>query len=104
NPEEIAVQGRYVYIVGQSPARLFIIDVTDPVHPTFVNGAQGLSLVTGSPTAMYVQGRYVYIGSSTGAGSKIEVYDVGNPASPVFLSSVTTGVSVRTLQGQGTYL
>jgi cytoskeletal protein CcmA (bactofilin family) len=62
------------------------------------SGSTGLA----APYTVFVQGRYAYIADN--AGSKLAIFDVSNPSSPVSVGSATAGLSgVRSVSVAGRY-
>ena len=93
----IYVQGRYAYVTSQGSGQLQVYDVSNPALPTLV-GTGSVSI----PLGLYVQGKYAYVVQQ---GSGLLVFDVSNPASPVQVGSLTSGLAAVTyaIYVQGIY-
>jgi hypothetical protein len=86
----LAIAGNYVYLAGTwGPARLEIIDVSDPVNPRRVGGCD----TSANARAVAVAGRYAYVVSSSDG---LRVIDISDPANPRRLggNSAFTGWNV----------
>ena len=68
NVNDISIQGRYAYSPG-SGSNIQVEDISSPTSPQLV----GTIPVTGTPYAVYVQGRYLYVNTST----RLQVFDLG---------------------------
>ena len=97
------IQGNYAYIlgdngnqgVGSSAAQFYVVDITNPasmavVSATSVTGSIGSGQSGSGQSGIRVQGKYVYLESSTGTASTnlLQIYDVSNPSAPAFVGSV----------------
>ncbi len=73
------VSGRYAYVTNSTnPGNLAIFDISNPLSPVLVGN---LTTNMNFPVAVYVQGRYAYVGNAN--GDEINVVDVSNPANPI---------------------
>jgi len=97
------IQGNYAYIlgdngnqgVGSSAAQFYVVDITNPasmavVSATSIIGSIGSGQSGTGQSGIRVQGKYVYLESSTGTASTnlLQIYDVSNPSAPAFVGSV----------------
>ncbi|MBI4136346.1 MAG: hypothetical protein HY481_02265 [Candidatus Vogelbacteria bacterium] len=85
SPTDVAVSGRYAYVVDDSLDTLKIIDVSNIANPVQA-GSLSISGLASTPRVK-VQGRYAYV-SDTG-NTSIFIVDVSNPQTPVLLSTIT---------------
>jgi hypothetical protein len=77
--------GRYLYSGMLTGSATFdVYDIQDPYLPRRVNSVSGLP---GTPRTMHALGELLYVGHDTGIMS---IYNIANPSSPVFLSTVST--------------
>jgi hypothetical protein len=86
-----------VTVEGANQVKIF--DISNPtVTPVLVS-----TISTGAaPTAVTLQDRYLYVGTYT--ASKVEVYDVSNPAAPSSVGSVSTNTGPVGIAVQGRYV
>jgi hypothetical protein len=97
------IQGNYAYIlgdngnqgVGSSAAQFYVVNITNPasmavVSATSVTGSIGSGQSGSGQSGIRVQGKYVYLESSTGTASTnlLQIYDVSDPSAPAFVGSV----------------
>ena len=104
----VFAQDQYVYVVSKQDSTLQIFDVSNPRAPASV-----ATVPTGySPEHIFVRGSYAYVGS-TGAysiggqqfgGPVLQIFDVGNPRSPVLATTLPSVFGGTGLDAQGTYL
>lgn len=82
-PRAVFGAGRYLYVADGSYG-LVILDATSPISKIV-----GMSYyVHGSfPDAVYVLGRYAYLGSEAG----MRIFDVANPATPLLVGEIAGG-------------
>jgi hypothetical protein len=83
NPQELYVQGRYVYVVSPGNQEMIIYDISNPSNPSYVG--ETLYGSVAAATSVYVQGRYAYVTDEY--YNDIAAYDVSNPANPTFVNS-----------------
>ena len=86
----------YAYLIDWH--NLYIIDVTNPSAPTLA-GSYIFQNVNAS--AIFVSGNYAYI--TSGYYSTLGIYDVSNPASPAFVSSIHTTDAAKNVYVNGNY-
>jgi hypothetical protein len=88
-PENFVIHGNFVYLVGSSPNRLYVLDITDPANPQSVTTTQ----IGSAGVDLKVRGNFLYILSS----GNIMSYDISNPRSPRFRgsASINLGGAVR---------
>jgi hypothetical protein len=98
-PQAIAVQGRYVYVLGGGTNSLYILDAK---NPTSMLSAGSTSVGTGvAPQDLFIQGHYLYlVGSGT---SVMQVYDITTPTTAFTVGSVSTNSGPWSLYIQGRY-
>jgi hypothetical protein len=84
SPSEPVLQGRWLLFA--QGGTLYTFDLGDPDNPIEANAVFEPRVIT----ALGVYGSVAYLGTQTNAGeSGIEVWDVGNPVSPVLMSELT---------------
>jgi len=81
-PNALAVSGTHVY-VGDNDNGVVVLDASDPLHPSFVTAN---SDVTAFDT-MAVFGNQLQVFGNGFIGRNVSVFDVSNPAAPVFAGS-----------------
>jgi hypothetical protein len=84
DPQGIYVVGRYAYVTDNNTDTLQIYDVS-----TSTPGLVGSVSTGDGPAQVYVSGKYAYVSVYT--ANTFNIIDISNPASPVQLSSVSTG-------------
>ena len=67
------IQGRYLYAYSTSIHGINIFDISNPTSPYAVSSFS-------SSASFFVQGKYLYTGTSNGG---LTTYDISNPANPV---------------------
>jgi hypothetical protein len=92
------IQGNYAYILGDngdqgsgsSAAQFYVVDITHPASMAVVSATSITGFINYGQSGIRVQGKYVYIVSSTGTSSTnlLQIYDVSNPYAPAFAGSV----------------
>lgn len=80
-----AVEGQYLYTVGQSymrtvPSLLQVFDISDPSAP---NNVARMELAC--PNEVVMNGGYAFVGDAT----TLKILDIGNPGSPSLVSTIT---------------
>ena len=97
---EVAVQGNLACVSALSGA-VTLVNITDPTDPKAVGGING----NWSARDMQVLGNYLYIASSSfPAPSALLIYDIADPANPIFVGSLSTGSdSPRHVEVSGSY-
>jgi len=102
----VKVSGKYAFVTNGTNSQLYIINISNPSSPT-LTATVGASTTLGTLNqlnAVAVQGRYMYIGASTGGNNYVMAYDITNPASPQYIANVSEAQGVDSLAIQGTYL
>ncbi len=106
---DASISGNYAYVaIGEGEGgSVNIVDISNPVEVSdFREGApSGIYVVGVYPTSSGVtsvtaNGTMMYVGHD----SEVDVVDVSNPASPVFLSTISTGALVNDLAVDDSYL
>jgi hypothetical protein len=92
------IQGNYAYILGDngnqgsgsSAAQFYVVDITNPASMTVVSTTPITGYEFYGQSGIRVQGKYVYLESSTGTASTnlLQIYDVSNPSAPALVGSV----------------
>jgi hypothetical protein len=92
------IQGNYAYILGDkrnqgsgsSAAQFYVVDITHPASMAVVSATSITGVVYYGQSGIRVQGKYVYLESSTGMASTnlLQIYDISNPSAPAFAGSV----------------
>jgi hypothetical protein len=94
------IQGNYAYVlgdtgdffqgVGGSAAQFYVVDITNPASMAVVSTTPITGYEADGQSGIRVQGKYVYLESSTGTASTnlLQIYDVSNPSAPAFAGSV----------------
>ncbi len=75
----------YIYLTENGSNNVLVIDVSDPANPQLVNTI----LTGGQPGFIAVKGNYGYMSNSSG----LQIYDVSNPAAPVWLATSALAAS-----------
>jgi hypothetical protein len=95
-PVDVAVSGRYAYVVDQSwPGRLAVVDVSNPANPKVVTMLESTAL-TGA-YRIRVRGDFAYVSASGAA--KVAVIDISNPLSPRLIAITTSSAHLNKTTG-----
>lgn len=81
-PVDVAVAGKYAYVVLQNDNRLSIYDITDPASPS----STGSVAVGATPVRLAVEGRYAYVANN--ANPTVSIVDISSPANPRVVNTV----------------
>jgi len=81
---DIQVSGKYAYLAQDSA--FDIVDISDPANPI---GMSTVSFGSYQAAAVWVSGRYAYLGLNSGPNGKLAVVDISNPGSPYLVTSST---------------
>jgi hypothetical protein len=123
----IAVSGSFAYVISQvsttacsnTPGsavgcEIKIFNIANPANPAYVAGMDESGTSNGiigalTPSIIRVYGHYIYVinpGNATdcstagnAVGCELQVYDVSNPYSPVFVSGVDAGGTNNSVSG-----
>jgi Tfp pilus assembly protein PilV len=91
----------YAYIANNNPiGQLLIMDVTIPTAPVFVASSTLPGITTGVGRSIFYYNEKVYIGTEyfVCAGcNELHIYDVSNPASPVWSDSINVNRNVNAM-------
>jgi hypothetical protein len=95
----IQVVGNYAYVASSGSNALEIIDISNPALPVHKGSAlngNGSGPFINGPVAVHVVGNYVYLGTtgSQDHSGSLEVFDISNPASPQYKTSLMDGGGV----------
>ncbi len=103
---QIDVADNYAYVAVSGTSTQFrIINITNPVAPLQV-AAVTLKNVTGSfPAArsIFYFNEKVYIGTHRTAGNEFQIYDVQNPASPIWIGSIELNHNINMMYVRDSY-
>ena len=105
---DIWASGKYLYLAnaGATTAQFQVLDISTPTSPTVIgtisNSGAGTS-ISGAVTSLAVQGRYAYVGNSTGSVFAVDLKDPAF-ASPVVATVATSGTGAASLYAQGRVL
>ena len=91
-PNAVYVSGDYAYVADQTEDGLVILDISDPVHPTFVSAVTSTAFMDVAYDVA-VQGNYAYLVSF--GDHSLNVIDVSDPAAPELISN-TQSTSLMT--------
>lgn len=92
--ERIAVAGTRLYVATDFPARLYILDLTNPLQPQEIGSADLSSDVQNHGiTGVAVQGNFAYVvtDARTSDAGTLQVVDVNNPAAARVIGHVSFG-------------
>ena len=91
-PVEVQVSGNYAYVINDAVSNGFsVFDVSDP--DTIIPVAQVSNNLTANGIDLEIVGNYAYIVIYGGA---ILIYDISNPAAPVFMSMSSANLYAAT--------
>ncbi len=100
-PTNIAVSGRYAYLVSSVASLVSIFDVSNPSTPARVT-----TISTGvgtTPNDIFVNGRYAYVIDNS-VNRTFKIFDISNPAAPFQVSSSTVpSLDPESVYVQGRY-
>jgi hypothetical protein len=92
---DVYVQGQYAYVA--TGTGLQVVDVSNPASPTIVGSTVGSGSI-----AVFVQGRYAYLGNTSDA---LQIIDISTPTAPVALpGTVSTSSGLEDIFVQGRYV
>jgi len=83
---DVAVKGKYAYVLARNNQSLVIIDISNPSSPQIV-GSVSNSLLSGA-RRIKISGNYAYVLTTN---AKLTIVDISNPSSPQVVSSVNLG-------------
>lgn len=90
SPQEMAIQGNYLYLSVPASNSMTVVNVTNPASPTeagyILNG--GLVKLQG-PTGIAVSGNYAYVTSEW--TDSLEIINISVPSTPTHVSSIVHG-------------
>lgn len=95
NPEGMALDGTYLYVVDDGQDRMRTVDVSNPSNMSVANSLTDAA-ITG-PLGTTQDGNYVYITNKGNNG--VAVVDVTDPLTPSVVGSVTDSVALETPRG-----
>ncbi|MDP3973351.1 MAG: hypothetical protein Q8P92_00815 [Candidatus Daviesbacteria bacterium] len=118
--EDVFVSGRYAYLVKRADSgtcssadktgcEFQIYDVSNPTNPVYVGGAD---ILDQHGYAVFVAGKYAYVGreaiggtcsSTNNTGCEFQIYDISNPANPIFTGGTNTDDGVYGIFVSGRY-
>lgn len=94
------VSGDYLYTSSGSPdPGLRIIDISDVDNPTIKSYTVG-----SGPDGVVVKGNYAYTMWSSSPNSYLYVWDISNPSSPSYVTSLSIAPLTETLRLNGNYI
>ncbi len=94
--DDIAISGKYAYIVGMIEGKITILDISDPANPV----CEGVSDIINSPFKISIAGNYACV---TSYGKTFYILDISNPLYPVSKGSCVTPGSIKNIAVAGTY-
>ena len=98
----------YLYTLGSSNPVWSIYDISTPTTPVFVNSLTLSSVTLGGSvtwTLMAVDSNYAYIlGNGHGDFTDVNIYDIFNPAGPIFKGSVAISFNAKAIAAKNYYV
>lgn len=95
NPNYLEVQGNLAFVLSDGDSdSLTIIDITDPEDPKLLSEVydeDGEFSRLGTPTSIFVQGKYAYI-TSAGTDDALTIIDISDPTDPDLVSEIYEGL------------
>ena len=93
--------GNYIYIAAQNSG-IKIVNVSDKINPALDGGYTSLTLTNAS--GITIRGSLLYV--ANGSGGDVQIFNISNPTTPVFLGKVVVGgtVSEVVLSGANAYV
>ncbi len=89
--EDVAVIGKYAFVVSDVDNGFSVLDITDPKNPVHVASVDAVA--DGAPlngaSGLVVEGDYLYIVSDV--DDALVIYDISDPTNPVLAGDVTDG-------------
>ncbi len=100
---DVAIKGNYAYVVANrttdaADRQFFVIDITDPTQPSFVNEL----FLADSGTGIDIAGNFAYI-TSAGSGDDLQVFDISDPVNPVLLDGINLPTQANDVVVRGRY-
>ncbi|MFC1612654.1 LVIVD repeat-containing protein, partial [Patescibacteria group bacterium] len=87
---DIAIQGKYAYIIAEDDDGLEIMDISDPANPTSISS---YSFTLEWPSSIEVVGNYAYV--TFYDGNAFMVMDISDPANPKEVGRLTDSTETR---------
>jgi hypothetical protein len=96
----VYVSGKYAYVTAFKDHGLSIIDISDPTNPNEVGCIQdttagGTAQVLQGARAVYVSGKYAYIGAQDDIG--LSIINISDPSNPTEVGYIQDGIGAQTL-------
>ncbi len=85
--------GRYLYVASNNSGELTVIDAADPSSLSFVTSVE----TDNYPGFVKIEGKRAYVSTSNG----LDVFDISDPTSPVFVSTALSGTYVVNFDTDG---
>jgi hypothetical protein len=96
NPQGVAVENNYAYVVESTSNELNVINITSSTEPFIV---RTISSGQAAPSQVALAGNYLFVGGAAG----VAVFDVSSSTNPIQLTNLRTG-SVNSMQVEGNRL
>src|SRR3989338_2416752 len=94
------LSGSYLYVGQEANGKFTIVDISDVTAPRVV-GSYTTSAGTENVEAVYVAGKYAYVGLSASANEELLVLDISNPASPRKVAQAEIGDTIQAIVVSG---
>jgi hypothetical protein len=99
NMNSIAVAGSFAYVANGPGNNMQIINISNPAIPV-ITGSVGLN----SPHSVAIAGNFAYVTGNPANKPGMVTVNISNPAAPVSVDTVATGLSPHLVSRAGTYL
>src|SRR3989344_5276644 len=91
----IGLMENYAYVAQNSSSnQLQIVNISDHNNPS-LSAEISLQSNTQDGTSVFALDNYAYVGSASSAGKEFQIFNVSNPTSPSFVSSVEIGADIN---------
>jgi hypothetical protein len=82
--DAVVVSGDYAYVANDEGGNMSVINVSDKANPVFVK-----SYAVTQAYSISINGNYVYLTKRNGGTDAIVIYNISDPADPVFTGGIT---------------
>lgn len=92
-PGFVSVVGNYAYVSDLNTSTIQIIDITNPLSPTYLASMQASAKFNVSNNVqIYENFAYVTSGQNATYGGAIDIFDISNKSAPILLQTITQNV------------
>lgn len=94
NPYQVAMQGKYLYLINSATNNFMIYDASIPgVAPSLIS----TTTTSTTPKTIVVSGKYAFVGTNNSA--TVQAWDISNPFLPVSVNTQAVGGAAGSTNG-----